>query len=1560
MLTLLNRLIIWNKQSKKGSAMLMVIMTMSVILVVGTSMLFVTLSSYSRSISDTNKQKAYSAALTVSESIRSNVETILPLYSSQITSTATEAAPVPVKFASGSSGTVKKADGTTQTVENRILDINGVKVYADIYKHPSIASYACVKVSGEYRDQIDTIKFTVKADTKESYKYLEETFGNAFVMSNSFGTSDNDFSIFLKRIEGDVSIDVPDGKTRVLNAKIIEGITGSIYADGNLIIGSETNVIDIQGNIYVNGNLTIRGVNLGTNLATLYEEEFGNKYYFNIQGQFVQAKNADNRGDAMYYPYAYKSPVVSTIEAGLITGIHRRPNGNIPGDLNTLVWGFTGREDFNWSHDAFIGTQHADLSKSQGGELVPIQCYTTDSRPIIDYTETDGKVVQLEGYYNESHELKLVYAEDREKYPSSAEPVIGEYMFASPETFIDKYNIGVKNYPNFVARFPVGGNIYCSGDLIIDKANKGYVQDEASGSSFAKYVQNCSAPRRWLDNMQTGPHWVPNQSKISGNIYVRGRMVYAPDNLGFNNYELNTSTGTYEEMSVDNDFDLIAKSKESMTTLKNENSTFAALFEKKNYTWNRFEVRLKNGTYRHQYNAAFNTGVRESQKTFLTGVKNDLQACKDTFTNIFKPTEYMSELKQEMGFVSHNYTFTAPSSFRDFSDNTYTQILFGNNTNIYIQNAGKGSTDTSENPATNGATTLKWTQKKDGKIVLDEDGNEKYYTVDSGITSALTVKYHDKFNVAGIYADGDIDVVSSNVEDCVLVSNLGKTGANVLATGLNSFMYDEWSASIELANSGKTIEQLYKEIGFEVVVSMNVVDTYNGTSGLLTDIKYNAGVWHEGKWNPEGQLLDVIIGGPWYDRYGNAYSDKDYINPIEGHGYEIIKGSGLYVSGDGTVDKLAYYNVQDFKKYLNEITGIAMYSSTGALTGHHNDTMAGKSAYTNFTQKTAPEIVAGFNSEGDFSIPSKSFYLYKRSKDYVANHGANGMSSVKEIFNELAHEDFAQVIVQETQSFVSGEDATDPNKIDMDSLVAEGKADQIVCFSKDSYNNSDYTWPITFYSSNDFEKVSATTPTNAKRYSKEVFKFENVPNSYYINRDNGKWVLVWNNTSGNVIKQTNLKANAGGIDPELSGNYEGYYVLGKYATNVAFPTPTWDTYEKDDKDYYTIGDGESPSQTDVEKLSDDTPVFTIVKNGDSLYWAINGVTTSVKHIPPTISLSDNGFWILGESVTGVNAADTLDYTPKIIAKDNLWEINGVKSDIAVEYENITSNVAFIADNNGEYWLNRKLSTQVWTYDRLEKDPNLPEGGEDKNKFFTFLTGVKDDETMITYRIERNTYFNFGKLEKLSMGVTGNSMESGSLSDLLATLRLKFEVDTSEGDVILYINAYKLSFIKTTFEVKGANDFYIVLVGDTDLSANAYKLSVNTNGDGTDARLGTHFLSDNENGGNLYIVGSGQNEFIVGRGGYVNGFVYLPNGTYSNVSSGILGLTPIGTSQNNKACIVAKNLNISKNNQGKIIFTAFDNGDDGFKGAHTEIFTQNKKVSTDITYTKEWAFVGYIT
>lgn len=333
-----------------------------------------------------------------------------------------------------------------------------------------------------------------------------------------------------------------------------------------------------------------------------------------------------------------------------------------------------------------------------------------------------------------------------------------------------------------------------------------------------------------------------------------------------------------------------------------------------------------------------------------------------------------------------------------------------------------------------------------------------------------------------------------------------------------------------------------------------------------------------------------------------------------------------------------------------------------------------------------------------------------------------------------------------------------------------------------------------------------------------------------------------------------------------------------------------------------------------------------------------------------------------------------------------------------------------------------------TYD----DKGNPIGGNQGGVFTNLsLTGIR---TQVDYTISEDTYFNFGgegtggintKLQ--DPVIFGASKDNGiidSINQLNNTKRMNITIDATEKDVYVYINApskytnvgsgkgsyvkngdeytlvgegkgdYELQagieFRKCSWRVKGKHNAYIMLVGDTSINANAYKLSVNTGGgvfdnsaDRSDSMLGTHFYSgfyttysgsysmDKEGdstlklaakeistveSGNLCIIGTMGNQLLLGRGGYINGFVYLPNGKYVNNSTGFLGILPNAYSNNNQATIVAKDISVKGSNIGNLVFQAFDVSSSA-GGAGGDIDIDYIESSEKITYTK-WNFGGY--
>lgn len=333
-----------------------------------------------------------------------------------------------------------------------------------------------------------------------------------------------------------------------------------------------------------------------------------------------------------------------------------------------------------------------------------------------------------------------------------------------------------------------------------------------------------------------------------------------------------------------------------------------------------------------------------------------------------------------------------------------------------------------------------------------------------------------------------------------------------------------------------------------------------------------------------------------------------------------------------------------------------------------------------------------------------------------------------------------------------------------------------------------------------------------------------------------------------------------------------------------------------------------------------------------------------------------------------------------------------------------------------------------TYD----DKGNPVGGNQGGVFVNLsLTGIR---TQVDYTISEDTYFNFGgegtggintKLQ--DPVIFGASKDDGiidSINQLNNTKRMNITIDATEKDVYVYINApskytkvesgkgsyvkngdeytlvgegkgdYELQagieFRKCSWRVKGKHNAYIMLVGDTSINANAYKLSVNTGGgvfdnsaDRSDSMLGTHFYSgfyttysgsytmneENESSlklaakevstvesGNLCIIGTMGNQLLLGRGGYINGFVYLPNGKYVNNSTGFLGILPNAYSNNNQATIVAKDISVKGSNIGNLVFQAFDVSSSA-GGAGSDIDIDYIESNEKITYTK-WNFGGY--
>lgn len=507
--------------------MLMVLMTMAIIIVVGTSMLFVTLSSFSNSIADTQQERAYNAALTVSDTLKGSTQlnTIIETYFTKIK----ENGFAEVQF-------YNDTDFDNQAVNYTI--VNGVKVYVTLSKSPSSSANkidkVLVDIKGVKGSQESTVSFEADSVPDGTSTTIQDTFGNSFVVSNNMGSEKTSPYQIFKRIEGDVSIncfETENGervmKTRLFNPLVLEGVTGSIYANGDLIIGAVDNMIRVQGNVYVDGNLTIRGLELGgVNLPGLMKKYYNKKY--------------------IHY-WTYSKTIIGSVVLPFTkpTIVERNGSDAIPGE--------------------------AMYEKLSDGSYRPIQVYDKISHfTLMDMAgDANEYTFWTKNWENGGAAEQVTITLRVEDQNGIWQNIDAEYNQGGIN---NAQYLGASMYYDQecskpIVQFPEGGNIYCSGDIIFDTVNYGYVytydaggintgatdgevDDDAdntqSGTPEPGVIEN------WLEGLKgdvintkydyyslsyEGGR-IPVQTYIGGNVYCQGRMIIAPDsNTSYVNYK---------------------------------------------------------------------------------------------------------------------------------------------------------------------------------------------------------------------------------------------------------------------------------------------------------------------------------------------------------------------------------------------------------------------------------------------------------------------------------------------------------------------------------------------------------------------------------------------------------------------------------------------------------------------------------------------------------------------------------------------------------------------------------------------------------------------------------------------------------------------------------------------------------------------------------------------------------------------------------------------------------------------------------------------------------------
>lgn len=783
--------------------MLMVLMTMAIIIVVGTSMLFVTLSSFSNSIADTQQERAYNAALTVSDTLKGSTQlnTIIETYFTKIK----ENGSAEVQF-------YNDTDFDKTAVNYTI--VNGVKVYVTLSKSPSSSANkidkVLVDIKGVKGSQESTVSFEADSVPDGTSTTIQDTFGNSFVVSNNMGSAVTSPYQIYKRIEGDVSIncfDTENGervmKTRIFNPVVLEGVTGSIYANGDLIIGAPDNMLRVQGNVYVDGNLTIRGLALGVNLPALTKKYYAKKYLY-------------------YYTYAY----------GEIGSIAVPPNNNA-----------------GYKNSSTTKLGEAMYEKLSDGTYRPIQTYDKlshftlmdlagDANEYTFWTKNYGENNTTGSYTWEQVTITLrvkdkngIWQNVDAEYNQGG---INNAQYLGASMYSDTEGDGTP-----IMQYPKGGNVYCSGDIIFDTVNVGNVfsfdagvfntgstdaghedQDEKPDSSvldkidewlnknFGLEVNN----RRFyyhsyaynLDGKGDGT--IPIHTKIEGDVFCQGRMIIAPDtNTSYVNYKNVQWLGISTDLSnkdkyiggkvvASDDFVLKdsgeflkqIKDKWQQVTGKKWGDAFDFGTVKLGVTLNRF--------YTNELVDDDDNTIAEYSGNMASFIEAYKKAYNEQKLSNSDSMQYLIKKFEELGKDGHSYLlgndYTQFENGKNFDgyvevkENLVTKRYyfrkpeFSETSNLYIQNSpirkgtSCGDADHKNSNGVDPCTLEKYASDDKYRVVENVAEKDEYgkpvttRTKVGGIsyTAALSVRYCE-ITVNNVYCDGTISVLSSDIGD---------------------------------------------------------------------------------------------------------------------------------------------------------------------------------------------------------------------------------------------------------------------------------------------------------------------------------------------------------------------------------------------------------------------------------------------------------------------------------------------------------------------------------------------------------------------------------------------------------------------------------------------------------------------------------------------------------------------------------------------------------------------------------------------------------------------------
>lgn len=1661
--------------------MLMVLMTMAIIIVVGTSMLFVTLSSFSNSIADTQQERAYNAALTVSDTLKGSkqLNTIIETYFTKIK----ENGSAEVQF-------YNDTDFDKQAVNYTI--VNGVKVYVTLSKSPSSSANkidkVLVDIKGVKGSQESTVSFEADSVPDGTSTTIQDTFGNSFVVSNNMGSAVTSPYQIYKRIEGDVSIncfETENGervmKTRIFNPVVLEGVTGSVYANGDLIIGAPDNMLRVQGNVYVDGNLTIRGLALGVNLPALTKKYYAKKYLY-------------------YYTYAY-------------------------GEFGSIAIPPNNKSGYKNSSTTKLG--EAMYEKTSDGKYRPIQTYDKlshftlmdlagDANEYTFWTKNYGENNTTGSYTWEQVTITLrvkdkngIWQNVDAEYNQGG---INNAQYLGAAMYSDTEGDGTP-----IMQYPQGGNIYCSGDIIFDTVNVGNVfsfdagvfntgstdaghedQDEKPDSSVLDKIDEWLNKNFGLEVNNRRFYYysyaynptgdkdkgtIPIHTKIEGDVFCQGRMIIAPDTkTSYVNYKNVEWLGISTDLSNTEKY-IGGKVVASDDFVLNDSGAFLKQIKDK---WEEIlgedkewgdsivinPVTIDTALNRFNYNNGTLSENPNAMKSFIEAYKEAYKKLKTEGKTIERLKKKFEELGKD-GYsylLGNDYTqFENGKNFDGFvevKENLVTKRYyfrkpeFSETSNLYIQNSpirkgtSCGDADHKDSKNIDPCTLEKYASEDKYRVVenvADKDKDGKPVTTCTEVngisyTAALSVRYCE-ITVNNVFCDGTISVLSSEVDNyknaaSVTVKN-NYFGSDFVKNELKkASIMDFLKYVLQKNNKQLTDEEILKEyfgidgnnnnfkaeteVYFNMQTDWNNTITYHEEWGGSSGHKYKADITYERKVIVLRAAMEIDETATWTNNYsvsGPGPKPDNYLNHKE-H-YTVTNNWSLkdykysewrYVADLMYVvdEKVTNYSGKEGKENLHDLKGEVIDRNGNKVDISKDENLK------KMVNLIKSEVDGNTNT---VNLAQSLFLNYINNKNYHT-----------EVFNKLVND---RKLKAYGQSPVSR---------------AEYQTTQHYCtyvLDRECYKTHDYA-----------------TYTHTVRKNIDIMEFAKITGgSELAGLDKLFYVLSGNDilTSEFLAKNKYLIAmfsnGANDFDGIINGLVEGSAI--KDGVEVRFGTEggVSDRFDamkrvtsafKDNSLYgmylvidnrYSLVDKNAYVKAIFEEIK--SPEFaTVVEANANQEQAIKNVKKILKDLQDKGDIEEyNAFDIYGKvnnydkdlfKITGGQNRNVKDY---ICANNDKLTKKYVRSSFKKpDINNVMTYLQTLTfpDSDPEKWWNIERWYFVEHSNKVEDDNDLrlmdfynkdkansPHLRADSTfaideKYNQTFTGLKDKEldgfdrvavrSEVQYTIKQNTYFNFA-LSNTQI------VFAASTDNVDKRVRMNFLIDTSEKDIYIFFHCPKLDkskdknaqtrflFQKCSFQVTGKNNAYLMLVDDTSFAANAFSLEISNtilSEDKTDEKVGTHFKSNTyqkyvarfkEHGGtvsafdltaltnaiqmkalpdgdpakvgNMFIIGMGRNYVKFGRGGTVNAMVYIPNGMYSNESSGLFNSIPIGNSGNNEASIVAKDIYISGSNRGQLIFSSYDAAKIGSKNNNSSGIVMDGLINPDtVSHDTKWVASDY--